>query len=68
MQECIGQLGTGSGSPRADAGTSDLVLGVEREIAKFVGEPDAMVFSMGFSTDPIETGPCVAQGQNEFIC
>jgi serine palmitoyltransferase len=40
VQECIEGLATSSGSPRADAGTSDLAIEVEREIAKFVGKPN----------------------------
>ena len=38
-------------SSRADVDTSDLTVEVEREIAAFVSRPDAMVFSMGFSTN-----------------
>jgi serine palmitoyltransferase len=38
VEECIAQSGTSSGSARADAGTSDLTVEVERQIAKFVGK------------------------------
>jgi serine palmitoyltransferase len=47
----ISKYGISSASPRLQAGTSDLTLEVEREIAEFVGKEDAMVFSMGFSTN-----------------
>ena len=51
VEESIQQLGITSASPRADTGTSELTVEVERETANFVGKPDAMVFSMGFSTN-----------------
>ena len=38
-------------SPRADAGTSELHLEVERLIADFVGKPASTVYSMGFVTN-----------------
>jgi serine palmitoyltransferase len=50
-EECVRKYGMSFCSPRADAGTSDLVLEVEREVAQFVGKPAAMVFSMGFVTN-----------------
>jgi serine palmitoyltransferase len=62
VQECIEELGTSSGSPRADSGTSDLVVEVEREIAKFVRKPDAVVFSMGFSTNATSFPALVSKG------
>jgi serine palmitoyltransferase len=51
VEECVRRYGVTSASPRADAGTTDLALEVEREIAAFVGKPDAMVFSMGYVTN-----------------
>lgn len=51
VEECVRKHGLASCSPRADAGTSDLTQEVEREIAKFVGKPEAMVFSMGYVTN-----------------
>ncbi|TVY43940.1 Serine palmitoyltransferase [Lachnellula occidentalis] len=57
----ISAYGISSTSPRLEAGTSDLTMEVEREIARFVGKEDAMVFSMGFSTNatsfPALVGP-----------
>jgi serine palmitoyltransferase len=61
VQETIGTYGISSVSPRLEVGTSDLTVEVEREIAAFVGKEDAMVFSMGFSTNatsfPALVGP-----------
>ena len=51
VEEAIKKYGITFASPRADAGTSDLAMEVEDKIAKFVGKPAAMVFSMGFSTN-----------------
>ncbi|TVY75848.1 Serine palmitoyltransferase [Lachnellula suecica] len=47
----ISTYGLSVASPRLEAGTTDLTQEVEREIAAFVGKEDAMVFSMGFSTN-----------------
>jgi len=61
VHESILAYGISSASPRNEAGTSDLTVEVEREIADFVGKEDAMVFSMGFSTNatsfPALVGP-----------
>jgi serine palmitoyltransferase len=62
VQKCIEELGISSASSRADAGTSGLVVEVEREIDKFVGKPDAMVFSMGFSTNATSFPALVSKG------
>lgn len=51
VEECVRRYGVTSASPRGDAGTTDLALEVEREVASFVGKPDAMVFSMGYVTN-----------------
>ena len=51
VEGCIQKYGISTASPRADTGTSDLTVEVETKIAEFVGKPDAMVFSMGFSTN-----------------
>jgi serine palmitoyltransferase len=50
-EEVVRKYGMATCSSRADAGTSDLTLEVEREIAQFVGKPAAMVFSMGYVTN-----------------
>lgn len=62
VEESINQLGISSASPRADTGTSDLAVHVEREVAKFVGKQDAMVFSMGFSTNATSFPGLVEKG------
>ena len=51
VEECVRRYGVSFCSPRADVGTSDLAVEVEREVAGFVGKPDAMVFSMGYVTN-----------------
>ncbi|KAK3302326.1 pyridoxal phosphate-dependent transferase [Chaetomium strumarium] len=51
VEECVRKYGLSFASPRADSGTSDLVMEVEREVAQFVGKPAAMVFPMGFVTN-----------------
>ncbi|KAL2271472.1 hypothetical protein VTJ83DRAFT_843 [Remersonia thermophila] len=51
VEDCVRKTGLSLASPRADTGTSELALEVEREVAKFVGKPAAMVFSMGFVTN-----------------
>lgn len=62
VEECIKELGISSASPRSDVGTSELTVEVERQIAKFVGKPDAMVFSMGFSTNATSFSGLVGKG------
>lgn len=51
VEECVRRYGVATASPRADVGTTDLALEVEREVAAFVGKPDAMIFSMGYVTN-----------------
>jgi serine palmitoyltransferase len=51
VHESISTHGISSASPRLDVGTTDITIEVEREIANFVGKEDAMIFSMGFSTN-----------------
>jgi serine palmitoyltransferase len=62
VEETIKKYGISSTSPRADAGTSDLALEVEDRIAKFVGKPSAMVFSMGFATNSTSFPALVGKG------
>jgi serine palmitoyltransferase len=51
VDECVKKYGVTFASPRGDCGTSELALEVEREVAAFLGKPDAMVFSMGYVTN-----------------
>jgi len=62
VEETVRKLGLSTCSPRADAGTSDLALKVEREIAQFVGKPAAMLFSMGFVTNAGSFPALVSKG------
>ncbi|CZS97267.1 hypothetical protein WAI453_008518 [Rhynchosporium graminicola] len=62
VEESIKKYGISSASPRADSGTSDLAMEVEDRIAKFVGKPAAMVFSMGFSTNASSFPALVGKG------
>ncbi|KAL2206262.1 serine palmitoyltransferase 2 [Sarocladium strictum] len=62
VEECVKRYGITSCSPRADSGTSDLVLEVEREVASFVGKPAAMVFSMGYVTNSSTFQSLVGKG------
>lgn len=62
VEECVRRYGLSFTSPRSDVGTSDLVLEVEREVANFVGKPDAMVFSQGFVTNASSFPALVSKG------
>lgn len=62
VEDCIRKCGPSLASSRADVGTSDLALEVEDRIAKFVGKPAAMVFSMGFSTNATSFPALVGKG------
>ncbi|TRX88001.1 hypothetical protein FHL15_011103 [Xylaria flabelliformis] len=62
VEECVRKYGLSFCSSRTDAGTSDLVNEVEKEVAAFVGKPDAMVFSMGFVTNASSFPALVSKG------
>lgn len=62
VEETIRKYGISAASPRGDSGTSDLALEVEDRIAKFVGKPAAMVFSMGFVTNASSFPALVGKG------
>ncbi|KAI9813572.1 MAG: serine palmitoyltransferase component, partial [Phylliscum demangeonii] len=51
VEETVRRSGMTMASPRADSGTSELHLEVEKLVGRFVGKPAAMVFSMGFGTN-----------------
>ncbi|KAF2466057.1 serine palmitoyltransferas-like protein 2 [Lindgomyces ingoldianus] len=61
-ENTIKKYGITMASPRSDAGTSDLTLEVEDLIAKFVGKPASMVFSMGFVTNATSFPTLVGKG------
>ncbi|KAK0646515.1 pyridoxal phosphate-dependent transferase [Cercophora newfieldiana] len=62
VEETVRKYGLTTCSPRADAGTTDLALEVEKEVAQFVGKPAAMVFSMGFVTNAGSFPALVSKG------
>lgn len=62
VEECVKRYGITSCSSRADSGTTDLALEVEREIAAFVGKPASMVFSMGYVTNSSTFQSLVGKG------
>ncbi|KAF4119770.1 serine palmitoyltransferase [Geosmithia morbida] len=62
VEECVKRYGITMCSPRADAGTTDLALEVEREVAAFVGKPASMVFSMGYVTNASSFPALVTKG------
>ena len=62
VEETLKKYGISTASPRADTGTTDLALEVEDSIAKFVGKPAAMVFSMGFATNATSFPALVGKG------
>ncbi|KAF2681646.1 serine palmitoyltransferas-like protein 2 [Lentithecium fluviatile CBS 122367] len=61
-EQAIRKYGLTMASPRADAGTSELTLEVEDLIARFVGKPASMVFSMGFVTNATAFSTLVGKG------
>lgn len=62
VEETVRKNGLSVSSCRADVGTSELAVDVEREIASFVGKPAAMVFSMGFVTNSSSFSALVSKG------
>jgi serine palmitoyltransferase len=62
VEECVRKYGLTFASSRNDAGTSDLALELEREVAAFLGKPAAMVFSMGFVTNSSTFPALVSKG------
>ncbi|KAF1814879.1 serine palmitoyltransferase [Eremomyces bilateralis CBS 781.70] len=62
VETSIRQKGISLTSSRADAGTSDLHIEVEDLVAKFVGKPAAIVFSMGFVTNSTGFPSLVGKG------
>ncbi|KAI9816816.1 MAG: serine palmitoyltransferase component [Pycnora praestabilis] len=62
VEETIKKYGISLASSRGEAGTSDLHVEVEELIAKFVGKPSAMVFSMGFGTNATAFPALVGKG------
>lgn len=61
-EEATRKYGLSSGSTRGEAGTLDLHVDVENLVAKFVGKPAAMVFSMGYATNATAFPALVGKG------
>ncbi|GAX72984.1 hypothetical protein CEUSTIGMA_g436.t1 [Chlamydomonas eustigma] len=51
VQSTLKDLGVSMCSSRSDSGTTSLHLDLEREVATFVGKPEAVVFGMGYVTN-----------------
>ncbi|KAM0722589.1 hypothetical protein Q7P37_002030 [Cladosporium fusiforme] len=49
-------------SPRADSGTSDMHVDVEKQVAEFVGKESATIYSMGFVTNATVFPALVGKG------
>ncbi|KAH0547504.1 serine palmitoyltransferase component [Glutinoglossum americanum] len=62
VEEAVRKYGMSTCSPRGDVGTSDLHVEVEELVARFVGKPSAMVFSMGFGTNATAFPALVGKG------
>lgn len=61
VEETVKKYGM-SYAGRGDVGTSDLHVEVEDLVARFVGKPSAMVFSMGFATNASAFPALVGKG------
>lgn len=62
VEETVKKYGMSTASPRALAGTNDLLVDLEEQIARFVGKQSAMVFSMGFGTNATAFPALVGKG------
>lgn len=62
VESAVRQCGLSSGGTRVDAGTLDLHVQTEKLIARFVGKPAAMIFSMGFATNSTAFSAFVSKG------
>ncbi|KAF9736758.1 serine palmitoyltransferase component [Paraphaeosphaeria minitans] len=61
-EQAVRKYGVTMASPRADSGTSELTVEVEDLIARFVGKPASMVFSMGFVTNATAFSTLIGKG------
>ena len=62
VEDAVKRCGMSYTSTRGDVGTSDLHLEAEELVAKFVGKPSAVVFSMGFVTNSTAFPALVGKG------
>jgi len=58
----VHKYGISTTSPRMGLGCTDLLKTLEREIAKFVGKEDAMIFGMGYGTNSTTISALVGKG------
>jgi 7-keto-8-aminopelargonate synthetase-like enzyme len=61
-QESIEVYGCGVGMPRLEGGTLDKALKLEKIVAEFVGQEDAVTFNMGFATNSTTIPALVGKG------
>ena len=61
-EQAVRKYGVTMASSRADTGTSELTVEVEDLIARFVGKPASMVFSMGFVTNATAFSTLIGKG------
>lgn len=62
VEHTLRKYGVATASARADVGTVDLHMEVEDLVARFVGKPAAMLFSMGFVTNAAAFPALVGKG------
>ncbi|PVG04023.1 serine palmitoyltransferase 2 [Serendipita vermifera] len=62
VEEGIRRYGVSSLGPRAEGGTTDLHLQAEALVARFVGQEDAIIVSMGFATNSSALPALVGKG------
>lgn len=60
--ECTRKYSVGFGGTRAELGSLDLHVELERLVARFVGKEDAIVFNMGFATNALMIPAFVGAG------
>lgn len=62
VEESIRRYGISTCGPRIESGTSDLHLQAEALVARFVGQEDAVISSMGFATNSTTLPALVEKG------
>jgi len=62
VEETIKAYGVAALGPRSGSGTLDLHVKAEKLVARFLGVEDAMLFSMGFSTNSTNLPALVGKG------
>ncbi|TPX37676.1 hypothetical protein SmJEL517_g00717 [Synchytrium microbalum] len=62
VEEALEKFGMTTSSPRMEAGSTTLHTDVERLVARYIGQEDAVVLSMGFATNSTTLPAIVEQG------